>query len=239
MKYLIFHILLFLIVLFPSIVTPQYGKESFFIKEYFNTLDNWRPLYFPKINKHTSYTIETNGDERYLRIESAASASALVYNKEFNAYEYPNIRWRWRAGNIYTKGDTGTKDGDDYPLRIYITFQYDPKKAGLLERLRYEGAKLLYGEYPPHSAINYVWANKELREKIITSPYTEKTKIIIIEKGISRIDTWETKEANILKDYREAFGEDPPAQASIAIMNDSDNTGEASVSYIHFIEVYK
>ncbi len=239
MKFSVFHILLLLIVLFPSIVISQGGKESFFMKEDFNNLDNWGSLYFPKIKKHTSYTIETNGSERYLKAESTASASALVYKREFNVHEYPNMRWRWRVENVYDKGVSGTKEGDDYPLRIYITFKYDPQKASFLEKLQYEGAKLLYGEYPPHSAINYVWANKENTQRVVTSPYTSKTKIIIIEKGTNRIGSWETKEANILTDYRQAFGEDPPAQAGIAIMNDSDNTGEGSVSYIRFIEVYR
>ncbi len=234
-----FILLILLVVLFPSMGISQEGKESFFIKEDFSSLDNWRPLYFPKIKKHTSYTIETNGNERYLKAESAASASALVYKKEFNVHEYPNMRWRWRVENLYDKGVSRTKGGDDYPIRIYITFKYDPQKASFLEKLQYEAAKLVYGEYPPHSALNYVWANKGNMERVVTSPYTSKTKIIAIEKGATRIDSWETKEADILKDYREAFGEDPPSQASIAIMNDSDNTGEGSVSYIAYIEIYK
>jgi len=39
--------------------------------------------------------------------------------------------------------------------------------------------------------------------------------------------------------HKDAFGEDSPSQASIAIMNDSDNTGEGSVSYIDYIEIHK
>ena len=230
---------LLLILLLPSIVMPQDGKEPYFMKEGFDTLENWKPLDFPKIRKHTSYTIETDENERYLKAESAASASALIYKKEFNVYDYRNMRWRWRAENVYEKGDSGTKAGDDYPLRIYITFKYDPKKAGRLEKLRYEAAKLIYGEYPPHSALNYVWANKEIKERIITSPYTSKTKIFVVEKGTIRVGSWEANEADILKDYKDAFGEDPPSQASIAIMNDSDNTGEGSVSYIDYIEIHK
>ena len=227
------------ILLFPSVAIPQEGKESLFLKEGFDTLDNWKPLYFPKIRKHTSYTIEADDHERYLKAESSASASALIYKKEFNVHEYRNVRWRWRAENVYEKGDYGTKAGDDYPLRIYITFKYDPQKAGRLEKLHYKAAKLLYGEYPPHSALNYVWANKETAERIVTSPYTSKTKIIIVEKGPIRVGSWQAKEADILKDYKEAFGEAPPAEASIAIMNDSDNTGEGSISYIDYIEIHK
>jgi hypothetical protein len=36
-----------------------------------------------------------------------------------------------------------------------------------------------------------------------------------------------------------AFGEDPPSVANLAIMNDSDNTGESAVSYIDYIEIYR
>ena len=38
--------------------------------------------------------------------------------------------------------------------------------------------------------------------------------------------------------YKTAFGEEPPAKATIAVMNDSDNTGESSISWIDDIRVY-
>ena len=36
-----------------------------------------------------------------------------------------------------------------------------------------------------------------------------------------------------------AFGCKPPEKAGIAMMNDSDNTGEQSVSYLDYIEGYR
>jgi hypothetical protein len=44
---------------------------------------------------------------------------------------------------------------------------------------------------------------------------------------------------NVLDDYRRAFDEDPPAVARLAVMSDSDNTGEQAISYIDYIEVYR
>jgi hypothetical protein len=41
---------------------------------------------------------------------------------------------------------------------------------------------------------------------------------------------------NIHKDYRAAFGEDPPKEARLAIMSDADNTGESAVGFVDFIE---
>lgn len=220
-----------------SVGYPESEKTLF--KEDFNTLDNWNPLYFPKIKRHSSYRIVSTGIEKYLQAASNASASALVYKKQFNVYEFPRVRWRWKIENVYRNGNARTKAGDDYPIRVYIIFKYDPQKAGFFEKLKYNSAKLVYGEYPPHSALNYIWASKEYKERLITSAYTEKAKLIILEQGVSKVDKWQTEEANIITDYHWAFGEEPPAIASIAIMNDSDNTGEKSISYVDYIEIYR
>jgi len=84
-----------------------------------------------------------------------------------------------------------------------------------------------------------VWTGQEITERIITSPYTDRAKIVILEKGRTKIGKWVEETVNILDDYRTAFGKDPPQTAGIAIMNDSDNTGEEAVSYVEYIEVFK
>ncbi len=63
--------------------------------------------------------------------------------------------------------------------------------------------------------------------------------MIIVQSGAEHIGKWLEQEVNVLEDYRKAFGKDPPETASIAIMNDSDNTGESSISFIDYIEVYR
>ena len=63
--------------------------------------------------------------------------------------------------------------------------------------------------------------------------------MIILQAGSEKAGKWHEEDINILEDYRKAFGTDPPPVAGIAIMNDSDNTGESPVSYIDYIEVYK
>ncbi len=104
--------------------------------------------------------------------------------------------------------------------------------------MQYFTLKLIYGKYPPHSSLNYVWANRSHTNRIMTSNYTEKLKIITLEHGTEKVGTWIDENVNIVEDYRNAFGKDPPAVASIAIMNDSDNTGGNSQSYVDYIEIY-
>ena len=231
--------LVLLLLLLLATATVRAGEESVLFREDFHDLENWRPLFFPKIQNHTVYTVETQGDHHYLKAESRASASALVYKKEFSVYDYPRIRWRWKVDNVYRNWDGRTKQGDDYPIRVYILFKYDADRTGFLDKVKYNAAKLVYGEYPPHSTLNYVWASKRDPESVITSPYTGRAELILLEKGEENVGKWVVEEVDVIEDYQEAFGVKPPATASLAIMNDSDNTGESAVSYLELIEVYR
>jgi hypothetical protein len=214
-------------------------ERTVLFREDFSTLDNWKPFFFLKIKKHSVYTIENENGNHYLRAESNASASAIVYKDSFNIYDHPRVRWRWKVEDVYSKGDPRTKEGDDYPIRVYIMFEYDPDKAGFGDRITYGLAKALYGEYPPHSSLSYVWASKEEQERFITSPYTDKARMVLLEKGPGKAGIWVDEEINIVEDYENAFKAKPPARARIAVMNDSDNTGESSVSYMEYIEVFR
>ena len=210
-----------------------------FFRDDFASLQNWRPIYFPHVQRHTSYTAESKDGDRCLKAESNASASALVYRGEFDPYDYPIVRWCWRADNVYQKGEPRKKSGDDYPIRIQIVFKYDPEKAGKLKKLEYALAKKMYGEYPPAFTLSYVWASRQDQKTITTSPFSSTIRLVALEKGPEGCGTWREEEIDIVRDYREAFGVDPPHTAGIIIMNDSDNTGEKAVSYVRFIEISK
>lgn len=55
--------------------------------------------------------------------------------------------------------------------------------------------------------------------------------VVVRNKDDSR-KTWITETRNILEDYREIWGEDPPGISGVAIMTDTDNTGgEAEAWY--------
>lgn len=215
------------------------AERSVLFREDFLSLDAWRPVTFPRIKAHSRYSVETRNGETALRAESSGSASGLVLRRAFNVYEHPKLHWRWKVRNVYARGDSGGKSGDDYPIRIYVVFRYDPEKASPLERATHGIARTLYGEYPPHSTLNYVWANREDAPSLFTSPFTDRAKLVALEKGSRLAGQWREESVDILRDYRRAFGTDPPATASLGIMNDSDNTGEASVSWVDFIEVYR
>lgn len=214
-------------------------EGNVFVREDFETLDDWRPLTFPKIKKQSTYRIERDRDRSMLRADSNGSASGLVYRREFSPYAFPKARWRWKISNTYVRGNAEVKSRDDYPIRVYVIFKYDPEKASLGEKITYGLAKRIYGEYPPQSSLSYVWANRKEPRRILPSPYSDRARMVILEWGEEKAGAWVDEEVNIIEDYRAAFGSDPPAVASLAIMNDSDNTGEASTFWIDLIEVFQ
>ena len=220
----------------PALAAAQAG---FLLREEFSDLAAWRPVTFPKIQEHTRYRIEHQERESVLRAKSRASASAIVYRSPFDVYDYPRLRWKWKVENVYEKGNARVKEGDDYPLRIYVLFEYDPSTASAFDRAKYGLAKALYGEYPPHSALNYIWASREDEGGVLTNPYASNAKMIVLQKGKKNLGRWIVEERNVLDDYRRAFGTDPPARATLGIMNDSDDTKEASVAYVGFIEIFR
>jgi hypothetical protein len=228
--------------LLTSIAGPLHAAEADVLyREEFTSLEAWRPLTFPKIPRHSTYSIATDSgqSEFWLKAESDGSASGIVWKKQYNVYEYPRLRWRWRVENVYARGDAAKKSGDDYPLRLYVMFQYDPASASAGKRFKYGFAKAAYGEYPPDSGLNYVWESRESPAEFVVSPYTESMMMFLREKGAARVGQWVEEEVDVLADYRKAFGKDPPRNASLAVMNDSDNTGEKAVSFIDWVEIVR
>ncbi|MBL7180717.1 MAG: DUF3047 domain-containing protein [Desulfobacterales bacterium] len=191
----------------------------------------WKPLTFKKIKQHTSYNLVEDNGVTVVKATSNASASGLIRKIEIDPKLYPVLTWRWKVTKIYEKGDVTKKEGDDYPARIYITFKYEPGNLGFFEKLKYETAKTLYGEYPPIAALNYIWASKAPEGTIVPNPYTDRTMMIVVQSGTQKLNNWVEEARNVYEDYKKAFGEEPPHISGVAIMTDSDNTKESSVAF--------
>jgi hypothetical protein len=192
---------------------------------------DWKPLAFKKIEKHTVYTLVKDNDTVVVKAVAEASASGLTREIKINPKEYPVIQWRWKVMNILKKGDVHKKEGDDYPARIYITFEYDPSKLSFFEKAKYKTIRLLYGEYPPLAAINYIWESKAPIGTMVPNPFTDRVMMFVVESGSAKLDQWVDEERNVYEDYKKAFKEEPPMISGVAIMTDTDNTGESATAY--------
>lgn len=191
----------------------------------------WEPLNFEKIPQHTKYELVKNSESVVVKATSKQSSSGLTRKITINPKEFPIVQWRWKVDNIIKAGDVSKKEGDDYPARIYITFEYDSDKVGFFEKAKFEIINLAYGQYPPTGAINYIWESKSPIGTIVPNPYTDYVQMIVMQSGPQRVGEWVTEERNVYEDYKKAFGEEPTNISGVAIMTDTDNTKESATAY--------
>ena len=193
--------------------------------------NGWEPLVFKRIPRHTQYSLVKDRNRVVVKAVSEAAASGLIYRIRIDPKVFPIISWHWKVTRTYEKGDVTQKKGDDYPARVYIAFEFDPKRLGFFEKAQYKAARMLYGEYPPTGAITYIWSSNAPRGTIVSNPYTKRVKMFAIQSGKARLNSWVREERNVYEDYKTAFSQEPPMIAAVMIMTDSDNTGESAISY--------
>lgn len=191
----------------------------------------WKPLTFKNIKNTTRYSLVREEGTTVVQAIANRSASGLMREIAIDPKEYPWVEWRWKVTNLLQKGDVRSKQGDDYPARLYIAFAYDPTRLGAFQKLKYEAVKLLYGDYPPLAAINYIWDGRTPAGIMVPNAYTDRVMMIVVESGAARLNQWVIEERNLYEDYRQAFGEEPPLISGVAIMTDTDNTGESATAY--------
>jgi hypothetical protein len=192
--------------------------------------DGWKPLTFKKIPKHTSYEVVKDGGVTIVKAVSEASASGLIKPVVIDPIEFPIVRWRWKIDNVLQRSDVALKEGDDYPARLYITFEYDPDRVSFGKKLKFKAGQVLFGDIPI-AALNYIWETKTPVGTIVENAYTDFAKMVIVESGTQKVGMWIDEERNVCEDYKKAFGEEPPMINGVAIMSDTDNTKEQATAY--------
>jgi hypothetical protein len=190
----------------------------------------WKPLTFKKVPKPTSYELVKDDQRVVVKAVSDASASGLVKEVRIDPKEFPIVQWRWKVDNLLKRSDVTRKDGDDYPARLYITFEYDPEKVSFAKKLMFKAGQVIFGNIPI-AAINYIWDSKTPVGTIVDNAYTDFAKMVVVESGSQKVGMWVDESRNIYDDYKKAFGEDPPMINGVAIMSDTDNTKERVTAY--------
>jgi len=191
----------------------------------------WHPLVFKRVPKNTEYSLVEDGGRVVVRAEARAAASGLARRVRVDLGRYPVLHWSWKVTGLIDKADIRTKRGDDCPARLYVTFEYDPSRVGWLDRAKFNALRLVYGEYPPIAALSYIWDGREPRGSFVPNAFTARAVMIVVESGASRVGQWVDEHRDVAADYQRAFGGEPPPISGVALMTDTDNTGESAVSY--------
>jgi hypothetical protein len=200
------------------IAAPGYAPEAFRLIDDFESgfTERWERRDF---RGETDYSIAAMDGGHCLMAKSAASASGLIYRLRYDLQDYPVLSWRWKVDHILANGDASRKEGDDYSARIYVVF---PHWIPLKTR-----------------SINYIWANRLPRGSHRPNAFYDKAIMVAVQSGAENVGRWITERRDVYDDYRALFGEAPPSVGAIALMTDTDNTGESASACYDDIRIEK
>lgn len=188
---------------------PALCDERILIDNYADgPADHWEEKSFKGNN---TYEVVREEDRLAIRAGSNSTASALIYEIEYDPKRWPRLRWTWKIDQVVSRGDATNKETDDFAARVYVVF---PSWA-----------------FWRTTALNYVWANRLPQGEVIANAYTENAMMIAVESGPDHVGEWVEEEVNVWEDYRRAFGKDPPKAGAVAIMTDTDNTGSQATAW--------
>ncbi len=227
--------LLTLCALACSLGLTAFGPSDYVVAAFSNmrpggAVNGWEALSLGNAPR-SQYALVRDGSQTVVRAQANGSASGLIRRISLDANRFPVLTWRWKAENVIQGGDIRRKGGDDYPARIYVTFAYDPADLSFGDRVKYRALRALGYDDIPVRALSYVWANKAGETQIVPNAFTDWVQMVPVQSGASGLGQWQTERRDVVRDYRAAFGEDPPPISGVAIMTDADNTGGSATAY--------
>lgn len=195
-------------------------------------LPGWlEPVTFGGNAKPNQFALVAEGGRTVLQVRSDASASGLARKLRVDPATHPLLTWRWKASRLVANGRLEAKEGDDFALRLYATFDLDPGTLSLGDRMKLSLARTIWGDHLPVAALCYVWDARAAPGTIVPNAYTDRVRMVVADSGPARLGQWVTHERDIASDFRAAFGQPAPAVTSVIVSADTDNTGERVESW--------
>ena len=191
----------------------------------------WRPWTLSKFKKPTEYHLVDYDGRTVVRARATNSASGLAHPLSLEPDRYPLLQWQWKVTGLISKADNTRRNAEDSPVRVVVSFDGDLDSLPLDDRIFFDNVRLMTGQQLPYATLMYIWENRAQRDTVIPNTHTTRVKMIVAESGRDKVGTWQEVVRNVKEDYRRAFGEEPGRITSVAIMTDTDNTGEFAHAY--------
>jgi hypothetical protein len=142
------------------------------------------------------------------------------------------VSFSWWAQTLLEQASVADIDREDATARVVFGFGGDHARLPARARMSFDLAEALTGERPPFATLMYVWDATAPVGTVIVNPRSDRVRKIVVDSGPEGLRRWRDHRRDLAADFRRAFGEDPGALLSVALMTDTDNTrGRARTWY--------
>lgn len=186
----------------------------------------------------TRYTWSHKDGRAALAAVSEASASMYRQHVPLAPAALGDVSFSWWVQDLVAGGSVADAAREDAPARVIFAFGGDHARLSMRTRALFELAEALTGEKPPYATLMYVWDAQAPVGSVIVNPRSDRIRKIVVDSGSAELRRWRQHRRNLVADFRLAFGEDPGALTSIAVMTDSDNTRSRATSWYGPVDLH-
>ncbi|MFO1371399.1 MAG: DUF3047 domain-containing protein [Candidatus Competibacteraceae bacterium] len=172
-------------------------------------LQNWQSKSF---KGETRYTVVEQNGRRALFADSQGTASGLYREIRVDLNRTPYLNWSWRVDRVLNGVDERSKAGDDYPARVYVAVS--------------GGAAF----WKTRSLV-YVWSSNQPVGATWNNAFTSNAQVMALRSGTKDAGRWVSEKRDIRADFRQLFGEDIEHIDAVALMTDTDNSGQRATAW--------
>jgi len=149
-----------------------------------------------------------------LRLRSERTSFALHRDVVLDVRQYAMLAWSWRVLKLPAAGDVRDPSRNDQAAQVYVVFPRWPAPQTASD------------------VIGYVWDSQAPVGTTLRHPKLPNVRIIVVESGSARLDTWQRYVRNVAQDYQALFARQPPRVGKVALMIDTNDTrGEAEALF--------
>ena len=160
----------------------------------------------------TTYSIGSNENGNYLKAIADNAASGLGKEIKIDLNKTPFINITWKIEKDIPGIDETAKKGHDFAARVFV--------------IKKTGATAL-----SNRAINYVFSSNQDVGSNSPSPYTKKSVDNVLATTKTNLNEWVTVKANVKEDFKKFHDLDVNELDGVAIMSDTDNSKQKSITY--------
>ena len=160
----------------------------------------------------TEYSVGSDENGNYLKAIADNAASGLGKEIKIDLNKTPFINITWKIEKDIPGIDETAKKGHDFAARVFV--------------IKKTGATAL-----SNRAINYVFSSNQDAGSTSRSPYTKKSIDNVLATTKTNLNEWVTVKANVKDDFKKFHNLDVTELDGIAIMSDTDNSKQKSITY--------
>ena len=160
----------------------------------------------------TEYSVGSDENGNYLKAIADNAASGLGKEIKIDLNKTPFINITWKIEKDIPGIDETAKKGHDFAARVFV--------------IKKTGATAL-----SNRAVNYVFSSNQDVGSNSPSPYTKKSVDNVLATTKTNLNEWVTVKANVKEDFKKFHNLDVNELDGVAIMSDTDNSKQKSITY--------